>query len=257
MTYAGKKILSRRGLFVLLNREPVWIYFVTGLILLNILAVCLESMPSMRKYEAVFLAFELFSVMLFGTEYLLRLFSCTAAPRYRHAVFGRVRYMFTPMMLIDFLAIVPFFIPFAVGDLRAMRVFRMFRILRIAKIGRYNQSLNLILTVLKARREELIICFGLFGVLILLGSLLLYSFENPGQPEQFSSIPATMWYVILAATSISGSGPDPATLAGRVVLSLISIVGAAMLALPIGIVGAGFLDELQAEREARKNDKSN
>jgi voltage-gated potassium channel len=125
-----------------------------ALILANIAAFVLETVePIHRTAPAFFRWFEAVSVAIFTIEYLLRLWSCTASPSYAGPVLGRLRFALTPA-LVDLLAILPFYLPLAVGDLRVLRTIRMLRLLRLAKLGRYSIAVRTIGAVLRPREPS-------------------------------------------------------------------------------------------------------
>ena len=112
-----------------------------ALILLNVLAVILETVRSLQlRFSTAFLAFEIFSVAVFSVEYAARIWSCTADPRYRQPIVGRLRYVSSFFGVVDFLAILPFYITLALPasalDLRILRVLRLLRFARVLKLGR-------------------------------------------------------------------------------------------------------------------------
>ncbi|HEC03757.1 MAG TPA: ion transporter, partial [Phycisphaerales bacterium] len=144
---------------------------ILSLIFLNVIAVIVGSVPSVRARFGSFLdQFELVSVIVFTIEYGSRLWSCTIDSNFRGRIAGRIRFACRPMTVIDLLAILPFYLPFVGIDLRSLRVLRLLRILRVAKIGRYYSSLNLIKQVLGSKKEELILSSGLMGLLLVVSS---------------------------------------------------------------------------------------
>lgn len=132
--------------------------FLITLIGLNVLVIILESIVPLRvKYESEFNYFEIFSVVIFSVEYILRLWTANVNPAYRKPFTGNLRYAFTPLAIIDLLAILPFYLPFVGVDLRLLRILRLFRLFRLFKIVRYIKALSLINKVVKEKKEELII----------------------------------------------------------------------------------------------------
>lgn len=178
--------------------------FIVGLIFLNIIAVILETVESLSsKYLSLFNAFELFSVGIFTAEYVMRLWTSTSNPKFKHSITGRIRFAVTPLILIDLLAILPFYLPMIIPfDLRFMRALRLFRLFRLFKIGRYSESVRTLGDVFKAKKEELFL--AIFGVLILLivASSLMYYVEGGIQPHAFSNIPAAMWWSVATLTTV-------------------------------------------------------
>ncbi|MFH2056487.1 MAG: ion transporter [bacterium] len=225
----------------------VFDFFILSLIFLNVLAVIVDSVASMREhYESFFHTFEIVSVIIFTVEYLARLWSCTTDPEFEGAIRGRLRFALRAIALIDLLAILPFYCVFLGIDLRALRIFRL---LRLAKVCRYYSPLNNIRQVLIAKKQELILSTVLMGLLMVVSSTLLYYCENPAQPEAFSSIPATMWWSIATLSTVGYGDMYPITGLGKFFASVIAVLGIGMFALPTGILGAGFVEALQGAKE--------
>jgi voltage-gated potassium channel len=224
--------------------------FLMGLIFINVLAVILETEEALfLRYKNYFHWFEVISVIVFTIEYFLRLWSWTENEHYRHPVFGRLRFVFTPMALIDLLAILPFYLPmFIPFDLRFLRGLRLFRIFRLLKVSRYVKSLRTIKNVFIEKKEELLIT--VFSVLIMLvfSSSLMYFVEREAQPNKFTSIPAAMWWGIATLTTIGYGDIYPITVLGRFLGSIIAILGIGLFALPAGILASGFAAEIYEKR---------
>jgi len=116
-----------------------------ALIFLNVAAVVLGTVKSFEKaYGPLLDVFEFFSVMVFTAEYLARITFCIADSRYAKPVKGRLRFMARPMSLVDLASILPFYLPFAGIDLRALRVLRLLRLFAVFKMARYYSALTLI-----------------------------------------------------------------------------------------------------------------
>ena len=223
--------------------------FIISLIGLNVIALILESIESIHNLSPkIFSGFEYVSVIIFSLEYILRIWSCVEKPVYRKPITGRLRFSITPLALIDLLAILPFYLPFTGLDLRFLRAVRMMRIFRVAKIGRYSQSLRLLQRVLTQKKEQLISTVFILFMLLIIASSMMYFAENRVQPEKFSSIPATMWWAVATLTTVGYGDVYPITHIGKLIASIIAILGIGMFALPTGILGAGFVEEIDRQR---------
>jgi len=251
--------LRRRAFEILEPARPgdtaslVCDWFILSLIALNVVALALETVESLFEVAPrLFHWFDVFSVAVFSGEYVLRMWSCVCSGRYAAPLSGRVRYAATPLALIDLLAILPFYLPFLGVDLRFLRAARLFRIFRIAKVGRYSRSARLLGSVLREKREELGVALFVLFILLILSSSLLYFAEHEANPSDFSSIPAAMWWAVTTLTTVGYGDASPVTILGKVLASVVAILGIGMFALPTGILGAGFLEEVQKRRRAPK-----
>jgi voltage-gated potassium channel len=227
--------------------------FIITLISLNTLAVILETVKSLFfQFANFFRTFEIFSVSVFTIEYLLRLWTCTSDSRFRRPFKGRIKFVITPLALVDLMAILPFYLPMIIPlDLRFIRAVRLFRIFRLFKMGRYSKSLKTFGDVLKEKKEELIITMFVVSILLIIASSLMYFVENEAQPEAFSSIPEAMWWGVATLTTVGYGDVYPVTPLGKFLGAIIAILGIGMFALPAGILGSGFVGQIQRRRKKR------
>lgn len=220
--------------------------FITTLIVLNVTAVVLETVPSIHTpYRPWFLGFEMLSLALFSLEYAGRLWTAVEDPQFSHPVKGRLRWMTTPYAVIDLLAILPALL--FVVDLRFVRVLRL---LRLLKLGRYSRSMQVLGRVMHKRREELVMSLFLVMMALLLVSSFVYYAEREVQPEAFGSIPAAFWWGINALTTVGYGDVAPVTLVGRTLGGVAALLGVGLIALPVGILASGFVEEMRQADQA-------
>ena len=221
------------------------------LILANLLTVCMETVESLYvTYKNYFEGFELFSVIVFSLEYLLRLWSCTSVRKYKHPIRGRLRFMFSPGALVDLAAILPFYLPLSSLDLRSLRLLRMVRFMRFFKLARFLNASRVIRRVFTSKRDELLISVLMVFALIVLAASLMYFVEHDAQPDKFSSIPETMWWSVATLTTVGYGDVYPVTGVGKTLTACISILGIGMFALPAGILASGFSEEFKKKQAA-------
>ena len=217
-------------------------YFIMVLIVANVLAVMLETVdPLYGLYERDFLLFEIFSVSIFLVEYLGRLWAAPEHPNYRHPIWGRLRYATSPYMIIDLLAIVPFFLG-AFIDLRFLRALRLLRFLRLLKLARYSESMRLFAKAITLKREELVITSIVGVIMLLVASSGMYFTERVAQPEVFSSIPASLWWGVITLTTVGYGDVHPVTPLGQVLGAVVAVIGIGLFALPASILASGFIE---------------
>lgn len=225
--------------------------FLVVLISLNVLSVILETLPSLSDREhAYFKGFETFSVLIFTIEYVARVWcSIESDPLQKHSpLMSRIRYMLTPMALIDLIVILPFYLSmFVTIDLRFMRVLRL---LRVFKLTRYSSSMSLLLQVLQRESKPIAAAMFVLFMLIIVAASLTYFAEHDAQPEAFSSIPAAMWWAIVTMTTVGYGDVIPVTMMGKMLAAVISIMSLGIVALPAGILASGFNEALSQRRRA-------
>ncbi len=226
------------------------------LIFLNVIAAVLETdIGIFQRYGRILDTFAFFSVVVFVVEYILRVWCCTEDPRYHAPVTGRLRYMATPLALIDFGVILPFLLlPFLVSFPHIFWMVRFSRIFWILKIGHYSQSLKTFSEVLKAKKGEIFIAFFAMLVLLVLASALMYLAENQAQPTKFSSVIATLWWGVETLATIGYGDMVPVTPLGKFIAGIVALLGIGLFALPAGILASGFVEALHKnENEKQKS----
>jgi voltage-gated potassium channel len=219
-----------------------------GLILLvciNIAAVILESVPSLEaRYGEWFDLLELFSLITFTAEYLLRLWVAAEHGAYLRLSpnMARLKYLTSGSGIIDLIAIAPFWLDlFLPTDLRFVLVFR---ILRFFKLGRYSPGMSSLLEAIYAERRALLGCLGLlFGADLFSGSLM-YLAEGSVQPDKLGTIPDAMWWAMVTLGTIGYGDVIPVTPIGRLIAAATIIAGIMMIALPAGIIATAFSNEI-------------
>lgn len=188
-------------------------------------------------------------MVIFTIEYILRIWSCTVNASFKNLILGRIRFALTPLMIVDLLAILPFYLPMIISlDLRFLRVLRLIRIFRMFKLTRYSESLKMFGRVLKAKKEELLITGFMILILLIVSSSLMYFVESEVQPQTFSSIPNAMWWGVATLTTVGYGDVYPITPAGKFLGAIIALLGIGMFALPAGLLASGFVEEIQKKR---------
>ena len=230
--------------------------FIITIILINVLAVILETVESLfESYRTLFNTIEVISIGVFLVEYILRIWVSNCHPGRAHPLKGRFAYIFSFYGFVDLVSILPFFLPtFFSFDGRFLRVLRVFKVVRAFKIGRYSKSFALLLSVVERKRYELFSCLFILFILLLVASTAMYYSEHHVQPDQFSSIPKTMWWAVATLTTVGYGDVYPITSLGRVVGSLIAIMGIGIFALPAGIIASGIGEELDRVKEAKREE---
>lgn len=227
--------------------------FLIGLIILNVTAVILETVPWIHDpYTEFFRIFDLVSVIIFTIEYILRVWSTTHDHRYKHSFYGRLKFIFSTDGIIDLLAILPFYFHVIIGfDLRVLRILRLLRFLRLFRLTAYMKSAKMVKNVFITRKNELKLSMVLIIFLIIISSCLLYFAEHLAQPKVFTSIPATIWWAIVTLTTVGYGDMVPITFMGKALTTIISLAGFAVFALPAGIITAGFLEEMGKSKKKK------
>jgi len=221
-------------------------YFIITLIVTNILALLLETVPDFYAYcPRAFHWIEVGSVVVFSVEYVLRIWSSPEAPWFK----GRLRYARRFLCVIDLLAILPFYLPFLGVDLRILRVLRL---LRLVKLMRYMRSLDMIIAALRSKKHELIAANGLVIAVIMMLATVMYYIEKDAQPEAFSNAFQGMWWGVATLSTVGYGDIYPITALGKVITAIVSILTIGLVALPTSILTAAILEGQEKHRNSLK-----
>ncbi|MGF1477221.1 MAG: cyclic nucleotide-gated ion channel [Geminicoccaceae bacterium] len=231
---------------------PDWLDLILmALIAVSVTSSILETVePLAAAYGAWFAAIEITATLAFTLEYVARVWVAIEdrAGRYKRPFMGRLRYMVTPLAVIDLLAILPFYLGFFLdGNLTFLRVFRL---LRLLKITRYSPALALFEVVLFNERRALFSALSVMVLLLILISSGVYLAEHQAQPQAFASVPHAMWWGVATLTTVGYGDVIPVTALGRLMGGLASMLGIGMFALPAAILGAAFARELSKQQFA-------
>ena len=218
----------------------------SGLMLLaNLSASILYTFNSMAlQYGSLLVAIEAITVAFFAVDYALRLWT---APEFfpKLSSFRSVwKYVFSLTGIVDLLSFLPYYLPiFFPAGAAVFRIFRVVRIFRLFQINAYYSAMNVITEVLRSRRQQLASSVFIILVLMLASSLCMYSLEHEAQPEVFSNAFSGIWWAVSTLLTVGYGDIYPITTAGKIVSIFITFLGVGMVAIPTGIISAGFVDQ--------------
>ncbi|MCK5823776.1 MAG: ion transporter [Ichthyobacteriaceae bacterium] len=225
--------------------------FIIPLIVLNVLAVIAESYPHLEeKFHDFFYYFEMFSVVIFTLEYLLRIWVAPLIYTNKTPFIARVKFIFSALAIVDVLAILPFYLPFVlVFDLRILRLLRLLRLLRVLKLSRHSESMMLIIRVLKKTKKDIGVTIFVVFILLVVSASLMFNIENEAQPVAFSNIGQGFWWAVATLTTVGYGDIYPVTALGKFISGFIALMGIGLVALPTGIISSAFIFELEERKK--------
>ena len=218
----------------------------SGLMLLaNLSASILYTFNSMAlQYGSLLVAIEAITVAFFAVDYALRLWT---APEFfpKLSSFRSVwKYVFSLTGIVDMLSFLPYYLPiFFPAGAAVFRIFRVVRIFRLFQINAYYSAMNVITEGLRSRRQQLASSVFIILVLMLASSLCMYSLEHEAQPEVFSNAFSGIWWAVSTLLTVGYGDIYPITIPGKIVSIFITFLGVGMVAIPTGIISAGFVDQ--------------
>ncbi len=219
-------------------------YGIQVLIFLSILAFTIETIPDLDASIRHFLYyFELFCIVIFTIEYLLRLYIAKKKLKFVFSFFG----------IIDLIAILPFYLSFGF-DLRSVRALRFLRLFRLLKLVRYNSAIKRFTLAFKMIREGLIMFSIASLILFYLSAVGIYYFENAAQPEEFSSIFSSLWWSVVTLTTVGYGDVVPLTIGGRIFTFIILMIGLGIIAIPSGMISSALTEARSIEKEQMEDE---
>lgn len=226
------------------------------LILIAVVEAVLDTEPMIYSgHEQLLDNIELGIGIIFLVEYIARLWIAVDNPRYAKSRFPRLRYAFSWIAIIDFLAVVPALFAFGGAPSLLLRFFRILRMLRLAKLGRMSSAWDHIREAFYDKRHEFALILGLFAVTMLFAGSLMYFAEADAQPDKFGSIPRALWWAIITMTTIGYGDTYPLTPLGRLLGGMIAIIGVLVVALPTGIFAASFTEGMERRRRRLEEER--
>ena len=235
-----------------LNDIPSRTYDISLMIavLLNLFIAIFETFPQSDAHLPLLNVLEAVTVLFFTVDYALRIW--TADYNYEHlrlpAAKARLKFIFSWVGLVDFLSCIPYFLPMGGG---VFRLFRIIRILRIFRIHNYADPLHVIANVLIKKKGQLLSSSFIVLILMIAASLLMYSLEHEAQPEAFANAFSGFWWAANTLLTVGYGDVVPITLAGKICGVILTFLGVGMVAIPTGILSAGFMEQVSSLKQSQ------
>jgi voltage-gated potassium channel len=219
----------------------------TGALLLNLAASIMLTYDRLQAdYGSLLMAVEAVTVLFFGVDYVLRLITSNYLYPESNERDSLLKYIFSFSGIIDLLSFLPYYLPvFFPAGIAAFRMFRVVRIFRLFRINAYYDSLNVITEVIISKKQQLLSSVFIILTLMLASSLCMYSLEHEAQPEVFTNAFSGIWWSASTLLTVGYGDIYPVTTMGRVFSIIITFLGVGMVAIPTGIISAGFVEQYQ------------
>lgn len=225
--------------------KAVDLFFIV-LITLNVVIVIAGTFTLPTAVSSVMSVVETVSVIIFTVEYAVRLWVADLDFPALSPVRALVKHVFSLQTIIDLVSLLPFYLPFLLPiNLIILRVFRVFRLLRLFKVNRYTKALTSIAEVFKRKAHQLVSSMLVVLILMVVASVLMYNVEHDVQPEIFDNALSGLWWAISTLTTVGYGDIYPMTAAGRILSAIIALLGIGMIAVPTGIITAGFSEQIE------------
>lgn len=181
------------------------------------------------------------------------MYCCVEEPSFKKALSGRLKYGKSPSMLVDLLAILPFFLEAFLNHLFDLRFLRVFRLMRLLKLTRYTGATSTLTKVIAREWPVLSASAFVMLLLVVLTASLGYLFEHDAQPDKFENIPQSIYWAVITLASVGYGDISPVTMMGRVMTIILALMGIGIFAIPAALLSSAFTDQLRIERESLRN----
>ena len=238
------------------NGPSKWVnYFLMTLIMLTVGEMALETDKTIyEQYKIYFTHFDYFTLMVFTVEFVIRIITAHLDQEYK----GETRwqsiknYLTSFAGVIDMISIFPFYFNMAI-DGRIFRMLKLARLFRVFKIARYNKSMKDIIDVISAKRSEIGVIMGLIIIIMIISAFMMFYAEQHDNPEMFPNVLSCLWWAIVTMTTIGYGDVYPVTFEGKIIGSVMALLGIGLVAMPTGIISAGFLEKVNERKKSEKS----
>lgn len=217
---------------------------ISAMIIINIVVSFLSTFNQLGTLSVLFKRIEFATVVFFTVEYIARLITADFLYPKKTKIMAVVAFVFSFYGIVDFLSCFPFYLPFFTPTgLAVLRLFRVFRIFRLFKINAQFDAFNVIVNVLNEKKMQLLSSVVLILMLMLSASMLMYGVEHDAQPEVFENALSGFWWSMATVFTIGYGDIYPITFVGKLLALIISFLGVGIVAIPTGIISAGFVEQ--------------
>lgn len=229
---------------------------ITVAIVLNIFIAIADTFDELSAYRIYFDMIEMVTVIGFTVEYFLRIWTANLLYPYESYFHAIRKYALSFDGIIDFLSFVPYYLPFFFpSGIVAFRMFRVVRILRLFRINAYSDALSVISKVINRKKDQILSSVFIVLTLMLASSLCMYSVEHQAQPEVFKNAFSGFWWSVSTLLTVGYGDIYPVTELGKILSIAITILGVGIVAIPTGIISAGFVEEYNNTRRSSDIEK--
>lgn len=219
--------------------------FITLTILLNLFVTFWSTFDSSASYSGFINAVEWITVGIFTIEYALRLWTADYLyPNEKSKARAIFCFVFSLYGIIDLVTFLPAYLPiFFPSGLVAFRILRVIRIFRLFRINKYYDAFNVITDVIEEKKNQILSAVFIILMMIMASSLIMYNLEHDAQPESFKNAFSGIWWAVSTLLTVGYGDIYPVTTAGRCVGIILAFLGVGIVAIPTGIISAGFVEQ--------------
>ena len=218
---------------------------ITVAILINLFLVFFETFEASLKYSGILNVIELITVIIFTVEYILRLFTSDFLyPNEKSKLRSALKFVLSLYGIIDLASFLPYWLPIVFpSGIVAFRMLRVIRILRLFRINAYYDAFNVITDVIKQKKNQILSAVFIILMMVMASSLIMYNLEHEAQPDAFNNAFSGIWWAVSTLLTVGYGDIYPITNAGKFVGIILAFLGVGIVAIPTGIISAGFVEQ--------------
>ena len=224
--------------------------FIFFLVVVSTIILYLSSVKELSPYFNMFESIELIVMIIFTIELIVRFVAIGENPKYQ-GIYGKLKYCTNPFIIIDFLVVVPYYLLFFGIDLIFLRILRLLRIFKLFRHTQYDRFDDIIVSIFKENSSKFIVVLIISAVLVEFTAPIIYYIERAAQPEVFSSMPAALWWTVVTFTTVGYGDMYPVTALGRIVSTIVSVLGISFYAIPGAIFTSALMNKLNTQDKCK------
>lgn len=228
-------------------------YLIVVVILTSISVTFLRTFESLQRYEGILNAIELATIIIFIIEYLLRLWTSDLLFPKEEGRRAMRKFLLSFYGIVDLMTIVSYFSPLYSNGIVALRMIRVIRIMRLFRVNQRFDAFNVVAEVIAEKRKQLMSSICMIAMIMLTASLCIYGFEHDVQPEVFENAFSGIWWAVSTVLTVGYGDIYPITVGGQIVAIIIALLGVCVVAIPTGVISAGFVEYYARLRTDAKN----
>lgn len=217
-------------------------FFIVCVILTSISVTFLRTFESLQRYSAVLNGIELGTIIIFIIEYLLRLWTSDLLYPEGGRLRAVRRFIFSFYGIVDLLTIVSYFGPLYSNGVVALRMIRVIRIMRLFRVNQSFDAFSIVAEVVAEKKKQLLSSISMIAMIMLAASLCMYGFEHDVQPDVFENAFSGIWWAMSTVLTVGYGDIYPITVGGKLVAIIIALLGVCVVAIPTGVISAGFVE---------------
>ncbi len=220
----------------------VFDFFIVCVILTSITVTFLRTFEELDKYSSMLSGIELATIIIFIIEYLLRLWTSDLLYPKEKGLQAMRRFVFSFYGIVDLMTIISYFAPLYSNGIVALRMIRVIRIMRLFRVNQSFDAFSIVAEVVAEKRKQLLSSVCMIAMIMLAASLCMYGFEHDVQPDVFENAFSGIWWAMSTVLTVGYGDIYPMTVGGKMVAIVIALLGVCVVAIPTGVISAGFVE---------------